>query len=239
MAHDPTLADPFVVRPSYEHTHASNNYYAARRYVNLLDDRATRVFLDKTHAAYARRLGPHFGRTIRAMFTDEPSLLAVNLGTIPEPARSQRSAWPMPIDPAVKPLPSVPVVLRPSPSSTAHATGKTCCPAARASSPATRPTTAACGGSSGPWSATWWPNATSRAIQRWCREHGVASSGHNLWEEAVMHHPALDGNGLKALRFMDIPGLDVLNSDPEAVAHGGWMTAALPLSAAVLEGRAA
>ena len=57
------------------------------------------------------------------------------------------------------------------------------------------------------------------AIQDVVRGHGVASSGHSLWEEEVMHHPALEGNGLKALGHMDIPGLDLLTSDPEAVIH--------------------
>jgi hypothetical protein len=36
---------------------------------------------------------------------------------------------------------------------------------------------------------------------------------------------------------MDIPGLDMLSSDPEAVIHRGWMTAAMPSSAAILHGR--
>jgi hypothetical protein len=35
---------------------------------------------------------------------------------------------------------------------------------------------------------------------------------------------------------MDIPGLDMLTSDPQAVIHSGWLTAALPGSAAQLIG---
>ena len=46
----------------------------------------------------------------------------------------------------------------------------------------------------------------------------------------------LEGNGLKVLARMDIPGLDMLSSDPEAVLHSGWCTAALPCSAAELSG---
>ena len=75
------------------------------------------------------------------------------------------------------------------------------------------------------------------ALELWCERHHVASSGHSLWEEALLHHVPLEGNGLKVLGRMQIPGLDVLNSDPEAVMHGGWMTAALPSSAARLGGR--
>ena len=57
-----------------------------------------------------------------------------------------------------------------------------------------------------------------------------------MWEEAVLHHVPLDGNGLKVLTRMQIPGLDLLTSDPEAVIHSGWMTAGLPASAARLTG---
>ncbi|MCR4414520.1 MAG: hypothetical protein NUV77_19035, partial [Thermoguttaceae bacterium] len=89
LAYDATRPDPFVLRPAYEHTHASNNYHAARRYINLLDDRAVRAFLETTHEAYWKRLGPHFGTTIEAMFTDEPSLIAVNLGQLPEEVRER------------------------------------------------------------------------------------------------------------------------------------------------------
>ena len=89
LAFDASRQDPFVIRPAYEHTHANNNYHASRRYANLIDDRAMGTFIAKTHDAYWERLEPFFGKTIQAFFTDEPSLIAVNLGAIPEPARSR------------------------------------------------------------------------------------------------------------------------------------------------------
>jgi hypothetical protein len=52
----------------------------------------------------------------------------------------------------------------------------------------------------------------------------------------LIHHPALEGNSLKVLRRMDIPGLDLLTSWPEAAIHSGWMTATLPASAALFNG---
>jgi len=107
LAFDPSRPDPFIVRPAYEFTHASNNYYAAQRYVNVLDDRATRSFLAKTHEAHWKRLGPYFGPTVEATFTDEPSLIAINLGQIPEAVRKTVPVID-PIDPGVRPLPSMP-----------------------------------------------------------------------------------------------------------------------------------
>jgi hypothetical protein len=51
-----------------------------------------------------------------------------------------------------------------------------------------------------------------------------------------LHHVPLYGNALKALCRMDIPGLDMLSSDPQAVIYTGWMTAILPASAALFNG---
>jgi hypothetical protein len=234
LAYDPSRPDPLFLRPAYEHTHASNNFYAARRYINVIDDRAVGAFIAATHDAYDRRLGRHFGKTIQAFFTDEPSLIAVNLGQLPDEVRTKvRVADP--IDPAVRPLPTVPwshdlaELYRKRYGEDLHAHRKSLFSGERAEDRRLR--------------SQFWELIADLvaeryfgAIQRWCQAHHVASSGHTLWEEELMHHPALDGNKLKALARMDIPGLDLLTSDPEAVIHSGWITAGLPASAAALSG---
>ena len=235
LAYDAARDDPFFVRPSYEHTHASNNYYASRRYPNLIDDRAVRCFIDNTHDAYWKRLEPYFGKTIQAMFTDEPSLISINIGQIPEKAR-QRVPVRDPVDPAVQMLPRVPWVYDLAeryqqrydedllPHRRSLFVGDT------ADDRKVR--------------RQYWALIADLiadryfgALQMWCAGHRVASSGHSLWEEMLLHHVPLEGNGLKALARMDIPGLDMLSSNPERVIHSGWMTAALPASAARLSGR--
>lgn len=234
LAYDASRGDPFVLRPAYEFTHASNNYHAARRYVNLLDERATQAFITQTHEAYWKRLEPYFGGTIRAMFTDEPSLIAVNLGQIPEEVR-KRVPITDPLDPAARPLPCVPWV-HDLPARYQAKFGEEILPHRRSlfagDTPADRKVR-----------SQFWQlvgELTSErffgALERWCGAHRVASSGHGLWEEALLHHVPLEGNGLKALARMQIPGLDLLTSDPEAVIHSGWMTAGLPASAARLNG---
>jgi len=234
LTYDPTLAEPFAVRAAYEFTHASNNYHAARRYINLIDDRAVRCFIETTHEAYRRRLGDRIGSTVRAFFTDEPSLITVNLGQIPEAAR-QRVPVADPVDPELRPLPSVPWVYD-LPERYRERYGADLMAERR--SLFVGDTEADRAVRRRYWSliADLVAERYFGAIQRWCASAGVASSGHNLWEEAIMHHPALYGNGLKALTRFDIPGLDELSSDPEAVLNGHWMTAALPASAAILTG---
>jgi len=234
LAYDASRANPFILRPAYEHTHASNNYCAARRYPNLIDVAAVERFIDVTHEAYYKRLQPYFGTTIEALFTDEPSLMAVNIGPLPDEVRTKvRVADPL--DPNVQPLPSVPWVAD-LPDLYQQRYGQNLL-AVRQSlfagdTQADRQVRRRY------WAlvADLLSDRYYGQIQRWADAHSVASSGHILWEEMLIHHPALEGNTFKVLGRMDIPGLDLLTSSPEAVIYTGWMTATLPASAALLNG---
>lgn len=230
------LSDPaaFFLRPAYEHTHAANNYHAKRRYPNLLDDRATRRFIEVTHEAYYQRLKPHFGAAIRAFFTDEPSLMAVDLGPIPEPAGSKVPVDD-PLDPNVPNLPTVPWVydLADRYQERYHQDLEECRKSLFAGdAEEDREVRRRYWSLVGDLTAEHYFGE----IQRWTQLHRTASSGHNLHEESIIHHVPLYGNGLKAISRMDIPGLDMLTSDPQAVMHSGWQTAAMPLSGALLRG---
>jgi len=235
LAFDPARDDPFIIRPAYEHTHASNNYYAARRYANLIDDRATGSFIAHTHEAYWKRLEPYFGRTIQATFTDEPSLIAINIGQIPESAR-KRVRVVDPIDPAVRPLPRVPWCYDLA-ERYRERYGEDLVPQRRSLFMGDSPDDRKVRRQFWALVADLLAERYFGAIQKWCSAHRVSSSGHTLHEESFMHQVALEGNGLKVLGLMDMPGLDMLSSDPAAVIYSGWLTAALPSSAAMLGGR--
>lgn len=232
LAFDKSRPDPFLLRPSYEFTHASNNFAYARRYANLLDARADASFLRHTHDAYWQRLQKHFGHTIEATFTDEPSLMAVNIGQLPEEVRKNVRV----VDPKAVPLPSVPWVhdlperYQQRYHQDLNAQRRSLFEGDTAEDRQVR--------------RQFWALVADLVaeryygqIQAWCGKHGIASSGHTLWEEDILHHVPLDGDKLKVLGQMDIPGLDELSSDPEVVIYGGWMTAGMPCSAAILHGR--
>ena len=234
LAYDPSQDDPFIIRPAYEHSHASNNYHAARRCANLIDDRAIRCFITKTHEAYRQRLGAHFGTTIQAMFTDEPSLMAVNIGPLPEDVRKKVRVVD-PLDPAVKMLPRVPWCYD-LPQRYKERYGEDLMPARRSLFEGRSEEDRRLRRQFWALLADLISQRYFGAIQEWCGRHGIAASGHKLWEEQILHHVPFEGNGLKVLARMDIPGLDMLSSDPAAVIHSGWLTAGLPSSAAMLTG---
>jgi hypothetical protein len=235
LTYDKSRKEPFALRPAYEHTHASNNFHAARRYPNLIDGRAVQCFIETTHEAYWRRLKKHFGKTIQALFTDEPSLMAVNIGPLPDNVRKNVRVVDR-LDEKVNPLPSVPWV-HDLPEQYRKRYGQDLLKVRKSLFE----------GNDKPDRDVrrhFWSLVSDLVAERyfgglgeWARAHGVASSGHTLWEETPLHHVPLEGNALKALGRMDIPGLDLLNSDPEAVIYSGWLTAGLPVSAAILNGR--
>ncbi len=235
LAFDEGRDDPFIIRPAYEHTHASNNYYAARRYINLLDDKAVGSFISHTHEVYWQHLKRHFGCTIQAVFTDEPSLMAINLGQLREDFR-RRVRIVNPIDLDARALPAVPWS-QDLAERYRQRYGEDMATCRRSLFDGDAPKDRQVRGRFWALVADLVAERYFGAIQDWCGRHHIASSGHILCEEAPMCHPALYGNPLKCLSKMDIPGLDMLSSDPESVVQEGWLTAALPGSAALLTGR--
>jgi len=234
LACDRGRPDPFFLRPAYEFTHASNNYYASRRCPNLLDAAAIKCFVEVTHDEYRRRLGGHLGTTVKAFFTDEPSLMAVHLGQLPESVRRNvRVADP--VDDKAACLPTVPWCTD-LPEQYRRRHDEDLMAVRRSLFEGTSEADRAVRRRFWALVADLVAERFFGQIQDWCRANRVASSGHGLWEENVLHHVPLYGNLFKSLLRMDIPGLDLLTSDPMAAVREGWVTAGLPASAAIFNG---
>jgi hypothetical protein len=54
-------------------------------------------------------------------------------------------------------------------------------------------------------------------LEEWCHKNGVLSSGHLLLEESLLHHLMWTGSFVKNWSRMDLPGVDLLLSDPSKV----------------------
>lgn len=207
----------YEVQRMYEGTHCTENVYKKRRYVNLLNPLATRIFIEVTHEAYARRV-PHLGKRVHAIFTDEPSLMTTY------------------IRPPADALPALPWV-EDLPEQFKRRKGYDLMPHLESLYTDT-------GDYRGVRCDFYEVVAQLVAerylgqIQQWCRKHGIASSGHLLAEEKLLWHVMYYGDLFPCLKRMDIPGIDILSSDPLALAAGnGFLVPKLISSAAHLMGR--
>jgi len=204
----------FVRTVLYERAHATANLSDTLHYPNILMREPVKRFLELTHEAYARRFTP-IGSYFEAVFTDEPSLMSLYL----------RPGSPYP------PLPwsdEIPRKFR-------EAFGYDI---------ATRlPALAAdFGVESTRVRCDFWDLIGRLVsenyfgqIQKWCRNHGIASTGHLLYEEDLGYHVALYGNFYECASKLDIPGIDCLTSDPAGVP---WFIAKLLGSISCVTGAA-
>ncbi len=185
----------FCVKSAYEGSHLTHNVCSYSRYINILDNKAVKRFLEVCYEPIAREI-PDAYRNAEAVFTDEPSL---QVGYM-----HGDETWPYALAPWVDGLPEVfegkygysimpylPLIFE--------------------------------GRSNGYQVRIHFyeligeliADAYVKQISKWCRAHGSSFSGHYLGEESLQAHVVYYGNYLKVLEAADYPGVDVLASYPE------------------------
>ena len=242
MVYDKDSKTPFVVRPCYEYVHASNNFYMARRYPNPLNQKATQKFIELTHQAYFNHLGPELYGQVEAFFTDEPSMMAVNLGQLRDDVRKNIKIKD-PIDPDKKNLPMISWA-KDLPEKYKARYGEELMPVIASLFSGNEEKDKI-------FRQKFWSLLAEldrdyyyKAIQSWCKATreknkgtGPVASGHGLREEYPAIHVPLDGNKLLVSSGFDIPGLDQLSSNPTIWGDDSWMAAFFSNSSATLNGQ--
>ncbi|MCC6356168.1 MAG: hypothetical protein IT577_19950 [Verrucomicrobiae bacterium] len=203
----------FTDEAIFEGTHAALNVYAKQPYVNLLLAEPIARFLDITHDAYARRLGPDLGKIFESTFTDEPSLMSCFLRPMPWRVLAWSQTLPEEFERRRgRPLvPLLPALVAP----------------------------AGPGGEQARYE--FWQTVAELVsdnffgqIQRRCAQHNIPSGGHLLIEESVAAHVPFYGDFFRCMRRLDAPSIDCLTSLPDQVP---WHIARYARSAADLEGK--
>ena len=207
-----------ALKPCFEMTHAAQNVFSIRRYIDVCDRDAVAAFIRNTHEAYFSHEKRFFGGRFEAIFTDEPSYMAPYIDNgnprDPEAYKSGRgSRWNIPMEDRLDPdIPLYPTV---------HWTaavedtfdGRYYPALFGGDTPAARK------------ARLTYHRAMSRLygesyfgqIGAWCRAHGIAFSGHILLEDEIKYHPMFEGDFFEKLRHMDVPGIDILNAAPRNV----------------------
>ena len=222
----------FATKPLYAGTHAVYNYSAARRYLNLLDSAGVARFIEVTYKRYAQHFPEHTGKTLCASFTDEPSFIPTYMPELPVQVtiedefdedfpRYPTHTWSEELFDEFQKrrgydLKPVLIYLFRDKSDKAK---QVRCDFHQTLS-------------------ELYDEAFFRQIADFCKQGGIAFSGHLLWEESLIHHAMLEGNYFSHLKQMDIPGIDILTTNPSAIVNGrGFLTAKLISSIAHLHGK--
>ena len=154
---------------------------------NLLMPEATRRFLDVTHERYAKALDGFLGTTVRAIFTDEPSL-ALQHQARPKDDTAWRFAWSPAIDQALG-----------------------------GDFPARAAAAGELGQWSGwreYWAAyaRVFHDAWTAPVSDWCKARGIHMTGHFLGEHSFGSQVACNGSLRLQQGAMSLPGIDEIHT---------------------------
>lgn len=155
---------------------------------NMLTRAATDRFLALTHQRYVDCLGPHIGTTVRAIFTDEPSLPSQHRPRV-KGDKSWHFMWSETLNRALG--------------------GDFCQRLAAAGSKV---------GDSPLWRDYWrayaqvFHDAWTAPIAEWCKAHRLPLSGHLLGENGFGEHVANYGSLHMQLREFQFPGIDEIST---------------------------
>lgn len=189
-------AEPGETRRWYVYLEAAQNnpWYNDQSYVDTLNPEAIRRFIECTHEVYYRELGDEFGKTIPAIFTDEPQYVhRQSLGnpwamqdvilpftdSFPDTFREQYG---------VDFFGKVPELLWELPDHEIslfryqyqeHISER-------------------------------FAQAFGDQIGRWCKEHGINLCGHVMMEPKLYYQTQAVGEAMRILRGFQLPGVDIL-----------------------------
>lgn len=186
------------VRFAYVKLIEEERWFEHQAYVDTMNPRAIRAFVESTHEKYARLLGERFGKSVPAIFTDEPRMA-------PRKKKTQKIAFAESEEDIIIPyteyfayqmekrygtdvLEKLPEYIWELPE------GKLSAFRYRY-----QDTLAEC-----------FTEAFMDQLCDWCGEHGIAMTGHVLGEDTVMGQAYLLGDCMRCYRKMDLPGVDVL-----------------------------
>ncbi|MFW6118743.1 MAG: glycosyl hydrolase [Planctomycetota bacterium] len=224
-------------RVMYEGTFSTavpSRHTPTRPYIDTLNEDAVRAFLRVTHEQYARRTPAELWEHVRAVFTDEPLIAYHYTGGDPRDREDREPVMDAPLftdrPPAVPWTDDLPEEFRAK-------TGYELRPHLYALFTSSEPEAVYV--RQGFWDVVteMYAHAYFEQIADWCAEHGTALSGHVLAEESMWGNLMFEGSLMRAVRPMQIPGIDILTADPEAISEGVFVAAKAVSSAAHLTGK--
>ncbi len=204
----------FADKYLYEGTHSQHNVREARRYPDMMNKDAVRLFVENTYMPYTKHAGKHYANgtgMIESFFTDEPSLMGCYLNFDLYPFNT--------LDPYDDTLPLYPIVnfgrdvektfeeisgMKLRENLVCLFYGDT--PHAKKVRYYYYMTT-----------SKLFEESFYKQLSAYCAENSVSFGGHLILEEDIRHHVIFEGNFFSLMRHMHTPSIDMLQSLPENV----------------------
>lgn len=174
-------------------------WYNDQTYVDVLNKKAVEKFIEITHEKYYRELGEEFGKSIPAIFTDEPQIKGsmalpdgesdydVTLPFTDDLPQTFEESWGTPF------LQVLPEILWELPEGRVSVNRY----------------------HYHDHLAERFVSSYSDTIAEWCGEHGIAMTGHYMSEPTLYSQTLRLGEAMRCYRNQQIPGVDILCGDPE------------------------
>lgn len=174
-------------------------WFNDQTYVDVMNQKAVRRFIEVTHEKYYRELGEEFGRSVPAIFTDEPQIKGsmaladgeteadVTLSFTDDLPDTYKQTY------GVSLLAVLPELLweKSDGSVSVHRLQYHDHLAER------------------------FVSAFSDTIAEWCEAHGIAMTGHYMSEPTLYSQTLRLGEAMRCYRKQQLPGVDILCGDPE------------------------
>jgi len=174
-------------------------WYNGETYVDTLNKEAIDKFIEITHERYKETVGDEFGKVVPAIFTDEPQFTRKETLSFAFEEKNVPLAWTNDFPETFKKkygediIPHLPELLWELPD------GKISVTRYHYHDHVTdRFTEAFCDN-----------------IGAWCRENGIALTGHMMEEPSLLSQTHAVGEAMRAYRGFDIPGIDMLCGNKE------------------------
>lgn len=184
---------------AYVCTPQPSAWYNNQTYLDTLNPKAVDRFIEVTHDRYAETVGDEFGKTVPAIFTDEPNHPALQCLRFADEKRDVTLPWTDDLPDTFRAaygtelpdvLPELFWELPDGQISVAryhfhdHITER-------------------------------FTEAFSDNIGKWCADHGIALTGHVLAEATLTSQTGAVGEAMRTYRGFELPGIDMLCSNKE------------------------
>ena len=180
------------------------DWYNGGAYLDTLSEQSVKEFMVSTHDKYAENCGKHFGRTIKAVFTDEPhheSVLAPTIFAVQNNSAEDNNGYELPWTDNLPDyfrnkygyeiLDFLPYIIFDFPKTITNKYRHhyhDCI-------------------------TDMFVKSYAESIAKWAKKHNITSTGHIFWESPLSKMVSYVGSVMRFMEYFEMPAVDILSTN--------------------------